>query len=237
MLPDFQRLEKQVRNLSNVWKKWYKDFQGLEFRRAQRVRMKKIYLTNITLATKVTILRIVGLPVFILLLFYYTLSIARGEPKDYHREIAMALFLLFALTDALDGFLARTRNEITRLGSILDPIADKLLLLSGVILLTRPGIPELQPQFPIAFTLLVISREVILFAGAYVVNHMTGHVDIRPRWTGKVTTVFQMVAVAWALGQGRVDVFMWVVWVAAAFTLVSGIQYLLDGINQFEQEH
>jgi CDP-diacylglycerol--glycerol-3-phosphate 3-phosphatidyltransferase len=198
---------------------------------------KALHIPNLTLATKVTILRILGIPVFILLLVYYTTNLARGEVKEYQRLAALALFLLVALTDALDGYLARSRNEITRLGSILDPIADKLLLVSALILLTRPSIPALEPQFPIAFTLLVISRDVLLVAGAYLVNWMTGHVNVQPRWPGKVATVLLMLCITWALVPGPQHLFMWLLWPTGVFTFVSGLQYLLDGMRQFEREH
>jgi CDP-diacylglycerol--glycerol-3-phosphate 3-phosphatidyltransferase len=196
-----------------------------------------LHLPNITLATKVTILRILGIPVFILLLVYYTVNLSNGVEKDYQRIVALACFLGVALTDALDGYLARSRKEVTRLGCILDPLADKLLLVSALILLTRPSVPALQPQFPIAFTLLVISRDVLLIAGAAVIQYMTGQVQVHPRWTGKVTTFLQMVAVTWALSHGPVRPFMVIVWLAAAFTFISGLQYLLTGIRQFEREH
>jgi len=198
---------------------------------------KFFHLPNITLASKVTVLRILGVPVFILMLLYYTLNLAQGEIKEYQRLTALALFLLIAVTDAADGFLARLRNEVTRLGSILDPIADKLLLLSGLILLTRPSIPQLEPQFPIAFTVLVISRDALLVAGAFVIHHMTGKVAIHPRWTGKLATVVQMAAITWALARGPVGGFMALVWLGALFTFVSGVQYIVDGARQFEQEH
>lgn len=196
-----------------------------------------LHVPNLTLATKVTILRILGIPVFILLLVYYTTNLAAGEVKEYQRLAALILFLLVALTDALDGYLARSRKEITRLGSILDPIADKLLLVSALILLTRPAIPALKPQFPIAFTVLVISRDALLVAGSYLVHWMTGHVNVRPRWTGKVATVLLMLSITWALTPGPEHLFMWIVWPAAAFTFISGLQYLLDGMHQFEREH
>ena len=196
-----------------------------------------LHLPNITLATKITILRILGVPVFILLLVYYTTNLAGGVEKDYQRVAALVCFLLVALTDALDGYIARSRNQITRLGSILDPIADKLLLVSALVLLTRPAIPALQPQFPIAFTLLAISRDILIVAGSWVIHYMTGQVEARPCWTGKVATFLQMLSVTWVLAQGPQRPFMILVWLAGIFTFVSGVQYLLAGMRQFEHEH
>ena len=191
--------------------------------------------TPITLATKVTFVRILGLPVFILLLIYYQMSLSRGAAQEYQRMWALIVFVVIALTDALDGYLARSRNEITRLGSILDPLADKILLLSGIILLTRPGLPQLQPQFPVLFTLIVISRDVVLVTGSFIIHWLFGHVDIRPRLTGKIATFFQMASVIWALAGAPVPIFMGLVWIAAAFTIASGAQYAFDAKRQVEK--
>lgn len=196
-----------------------------------------IQVPNITLASKVTLLRILSVPLFILLTLYYTMSLTAGEPRVYCRHVALALFVLIAVTDAVDGYLARSRNEVTKLGKLLDPIADKLLLLSAVIMWTRPGIPELQPQFPVAFTLLVISRDMLLIAGAFVIYGMTNEVQVAPRWTGKVATALLMAAAAWAIAGFAREPFLVLVWIDAVFIFVSGLHYVLDGVRQFEQEH
>ena len=135
----------------------------------------------------------------------------------------------------MDGYLARSRNEITHLGRILDPLADKALLLSALILLTRPSLPALEPHIPVWFTLLVISRDVVLILGAVVIHAVAGAVVVKPRVVGKIATFFQMITIAWVLMQGRPRLFA--VWVAIAgfFTLVSGAWYLLDGMRQLEK--
>lgn len=188
----------------------------------------------ITLATRITILRILGIPLFILILIYYKISLAEGEPVEWYRHLALGLFVLIAVTDALDGYLARVRDEESRLGAILDPLADKALLLSAIILLTRPSLEVLQPQFPIAFTLLIISRDVVLLSGSYIVHSVVGHIEVRPRIAGKVATFLQMAAIIAALIP-LTPVFMWIVWAAAAFTLFSWLQYIFDGVRQLER--
>lgn len=189
----------------------------------------------ITLATKITIARILGIPVFILVMIYYKMSLAAGEPLEWYRHVALVLFVLIAVTDALDGFLARSRDEVTRLGAILDPLADKALLLSAIILLTRPSLPELSPQFPVWFTLLIISRDVVLLAGSYLIHALTGHVHVQPRITGKMATCFQMAAIIAALIRLPATLFLWITALAAAFTLISGLQYMVDGARQLER--
>ncbi len=192
---------------------------------------------QLTLASKVTIVRILGIPVFILLMIYYLESLRDGDAVPAFRWLAFGLFSLIAVTDALDGYLARVRNEITPLGRILDPLADKALMLAGLILFTRPSTPELQPQFPIWFTVLVISRDVVLVAGAGLIHVSMGRVHVQPRKTGKLATLLVMAGVAWALAGGAAGYFHVLVDVAAALTAISGAQYLFDGFRQFESEH
>ncbi len=189
----------------------------------------------ITLATKITIARILGIPVFVLVLIYYKMSLAAGDPNDWHRYIALTLFILISATDALDGFIARTRDEETRLGAILDPLADKALLLSAIILLTRPSLPELSPLFPVWFTLLIISRDAVLLSGSFIIHTMIGHVEVRPRWTGKVATFLQMVAIVAVLIPLPLIIVVWIVALAGLFTLISGLQYIADGARQLER--
>lgn len=191
--------------------------------------------TGLTLATRVTILRILGIPVFILLLVYYTLGLARGEVHDGQRLAALAVFVAVALTDALDGFLARSRNEVTPLGRVLDPLADKALLLSGLILLTRPNLPQLEPHIPIWFTALVISRDVVLVGGYFILAHFAKHVEVQPRFAGKTATVLQMATIVWVLLQAPAAHFLWLVGAAGAFTAIAGCQYILDGLRQLER--
>lgn len=194
-------------------------------------------IPRLTLATRVTLLRFLGIPVFVLMMIYYGMSLREGTPAEGYRQAGLLIFLLVALTDALDGWLARSRGEITVLGRILDPLADKCLLLSAVIVLTRPGLPELSPQLPVWFALAIISRDTLLVLGTFVIQFLTHHVDVRPRWTGKVATVLQMSSVLWVLAAGPLRPFEWLAASAVLFTLVSGAQYMVDGIRQIEYSH
>lgn len=191
----------------------------------------------LTLATKVTILRILGVPVFISLMIYYKEGLEIGQANVWYRYAALVMFMLVALTDALDGYLARSRNEFSRLGAILDPIADKALVLSGLILFTRPSLPQLQPQYPIWFTVLVITKDVVSVLGAYLVHHVAGNVDIRARWSGKISTALMMLSLVWALSGLAPGQFVWIVNITALFALIAGFQYLIDGVRQFERTH
>jgi CDP-diacylglycerol--glycerol-3-phosphate 3-phosphatidyltransferase len=192
---------------------------------------------RLTLATKVTLLRFLGIPLFVLMMIYYTLGLREGVADERYRVAAMVTFLAVALTDALDGYLARSRGEITQLGKILDPLADKTLLLAAIIMLTRPSLPSLHPQIPVWFALAVISRDALLVIGAFVVHHLNSHVEVRPRLTGKLATVLQMATILWVLADAPARPFPWIAGAAAFFTIVSGGQYILDGIRQIEHTH
>lgn len=191
--------------------------------------------TVFTLANKITLMRILGVPLFILALFYYLMSVSRGTPDEYYRRLAFGLFLAAAITDAADGYLARRRNEITHLGRLLDPLADKALLLSAVIMLTRFHPPLPAPSFPPWFSLLVISRDAFLLVGAGVVHALTGGVEVHPRWVGKCATVLQMLAILWVLSGYKSAWFHHFLFAAALFTFVSGALYIMDGLRQIER--
>src|SRR5436190_10479787 len=190
-----------------------------------------------TTANKITVVRIRMIPVFVTLAIYYGESIQEGNPQDWMRFMAIAVFLLAALSDGLDGYVARRYNQRSSLGGILDPIADKGLLLSAIITLSISNWSELDPDygsFPTWFPVLVISRDAILFVGAGVLYLLIGKVHVKPNWTGKVATVLQMVAIGWVMLQLHLLPLLYVVIAAGFFTAVSGIVYVTDGVRQLQ---
>ena len=191
----------------------------------------------LTLATRVTLARLLGIPVFILLVGYYTTGLQAGAPNEYHRVGALAVFLAVALTDALDGYLARSRNEVTALGRLLDPLADKTLLVSALLMLTRPGLPELRPQFPLWFTVGAIGRDVLLVIGAFVVRHAAGTLHLQPRAAGKLSTLLQMAAITWVLAAAPERGLPLLCGVALATALLAGVQYTVNGWRQIAAAH
>lgn len=135
----------------------------------------------LNLSNRLTILRILMIPLIVIFLWY-----------DLDKA-ALGLFFLAGITDGLDGFFARIRREKTQLGTILDPLADKLLLVSTFIALSSKG------MLPFWLVILVISRDLILVLGSAVIYMMTGHLKVSPTFLGKATTVFQLFAVVEAL--------------------------------------
>ncbi len=182
-----------------------------------------------TTANKVTLVRIALIPVFVVLAAEYGSSVTAGAPNPALRWAAVLTFLVAAVSDGLDGYIARYYNQRSRLGAILDPLADKGLLVAGLLALT---FSDWEYRFPIWFAALVISRDLIVVIGSLVLHFRNGHVHLRPRWTGKVATVFQMTALAWVMLQIRWLSPLVPVSFAALFTALSGCGYILDGIRQ-----
>jgi CDP-diacylglycerol--glycerol-3-phosphate 3-phosphatidyltransferase len=190
-----------------------------------------------TTANKITVVRILMIPVFVTLAIYYGESIQRGDPLEWQRFAAIAVFLLAAVSDGLDGYVARRYNQRSSLGVILDPIADKGLLLAGIITLSISNWSQSDPdygKFPAWFPVLVITRDAVILVGSAVLHLLNGKVQVRPSWTGKVATVLQMAAIAWVMLQLRFLPLPWVVIAAGIFTFISGIVYVMDGVRQLQ---
>jgi CDP-diacylglycerol--glycerol-3-phosphate 3-phosphatidyltransferase len=191
-----------------------------------------------TLANKITIVRILLIPVFVTMAIYYGQSVQAGEPQEWMRLAAITIFLVAAVSDGLDGYVARRYNQRSRLGVILDPIADKGLLLAGIITLSISNweIDPHQGRFPAWFPVLVITRDAVIVVGSVVLHLLNGQVRVRPSWTGKVATVLQMAAIAWIMLPLHFLPLLFVVSLAGVFTFISGIVYVLDGVRQLQAE-
>ena len=128
------------------------------------------------------------IPVFVSLLFYQRFLLALG------------IFVLAGVTDGLDGLLARRFDQKSQLGTILDPIADKLMLVTSFVVLSmRSVFPQPLPShLPVPFwvTVAVISRDVIILVGAAAINIVTGFRGFRPSMLGKINTTVQIFAIA-----------------------------------------
>ena len=174
------------------------------------------------LANWLTVLRILLIPVFVSLLVY-------RKPGP-----ALVVFVAAALTDLLDGYVARRHGLQSRLGAFLDPMADKLLLVSSFVTLT------LLKALPFWIAAVVISRDLILMVGALVIHMAGGRIYPRPTRAGKVATFFQILTVLTGLATRFVQVgvaLSVVMWLAAAFTIVSGLQYIVQGMRFLNPAH
>ncbi|MDD5674763.1 MAG: CDP-alcohol phosphatidyltransferase family protein [Chitinivibrionales bacterium] len=189
---------------------------------------------GLTLANRITLARILIVPIFIAAVVYHSVNYNHGEPTQNLRLLTIVLFIVTFIFDAVDGYIARTRNQITRLGTLLDPLADKAMLLSGLVLLSGPCAESFNARLPIWFVIVVISRDVVLIFGAAIVHFIAGNVVVRPRISGKLTTFFLIVVIGWVLVGLNRTALDWLVDIATATALISATQYIFDGIRQLE---
>lgn len=180
-----------------------------------------------TFATQLTVLRILSIPVFVLFAIYYGASVEAGAPQEWLRWCAVGVFVLASVTDAFDGMVARRFGQVSRVGAMLDPIADKGLLISAVITLS---VSKWHYALPLWFPVVVIARDAVIVLGFVVMRLLLDHLEVRPSWTGKAATALQMVAIAWAMFQ--IPHLAAPVWAAGVFTVISGIEYVFRGVAQ-----
>lgn len=169
-----------------------------------------------------TIIRILLIPCFLGFMLYYK----AGE--NSFRMVAFFIFLFAIFTDALDGFLARLRHQKTKLGTFLDPLADKLLLVTSYLTLTLNT--EVPVRLPLWITIIVISRDVLILCGIILVILLLGDIRIKPSPAGKVTTFFQMITiiVTFLALPRNILYTIWILTVIA--TAVSGVEYISRGV-------
>ena len=173
----------------------------------------------------ITVIRILLIPFFVMMLLKY-----RQTHLDCFRYYALGVFILAVLSDAIDGAIARIRRQKTALGALLDPLADKLLLLTAVLLLSLPitGLTQLPIWIPVTF----ISRDLMLIFGAVVIYIHNNKLTVAPNIYGKVTTVCQMLTIIWILFRFPLSNIVWRT--AGFFTILSGIIYVYQGSKQLE---
>jgi len=170
---------------------------------------------GMNMPNRITILRILLVPFFIAFTLY----------SRWHA--ALVIFIIAAVSDGVDGYIARATKQKTELGKILDPIADKLLILSAFICLSvvRGVSPELKlpPYVPV----IIISRDAIIILGALLVYLIKGSLDVRPTLTSKITTFFQMLTVISVLLKLAISPVLWNT--AVVLTVFSGVEYIMIG--------
>ena len=171
---------------------------------------------NLTAANQLTILRMLLIPAFVILLLYG------------YRGWALIIFLTAGLTDLLDGLIARATGQKTTLGAWLDPMADKLLLVTMFVMLTLPNTGAAN-RLPLWFTVLVISRDVAIVATVAVINLAVGPRTFRPSIFGKVATAVFVLTGVVTLYFNYLDrpsqVVEMCIYVSLAITIISAADY------------
>jgi CDP-diacylglycerol--glycerol-3-phosphate 3-phosphatidyltransferase len=184
-----------------------------------------------TFATQITVARIALVPVFAGFAIAYGQTVAQGNPVDSLRWTALAVFVIAAASDGLDGWIARRFNQRSKLGALLDPIADKSLMLTGVITLSLVSWGAADWHIPWWFATLVILRDVIILCGIRILQIAHRKVSIAPHWTGKYSTFFQMFALGWVMLKVVPFSPVYPALVASFFTVWSMIEYIRQGIH------
>lgn len=174
-------------------------------------------MATLTPANQLTLLRLLLIPAFAILVIYGYMG------------SALLVFSLAGLTDVLDGLIARRTGQKTTLGAWLDPMADKLLLVTTFVLLTLP-LEHLANRLPLWLTVLVISRDVGIVATVAIVNLAVGRRTFKPSFLGKLATAIYIatgVVTLWFNYLGRPSPVVTVcVYAALAITLASGLHYI-----------
>jgi cardiolipin synthase len=174
-------------------------------------------MTALTPANQLTLLRMLLIPAFVILVIYGQLG------------WALVSFTVAGVTDGLDGLIARRSGQHTQLGAWLDPMADKLLLVTTFIVLTLPGL-DLANRFPVWLTVLIISRDVVIVLTVTIVNLAIGHRTFRPSTYGKIATgtyiATAVVAMLFNYLRRRSRVVGLFIYASLAITLISGLHYI-----------
>ena len=189
-------------------------------------------------ANQITIVRILLTAPFVICM----LKVNQSSPNYLMRYTALSIFLVMCLSDALDGYVARVKKQVTTLGSFLDPMADKLLMTCACILLATPRTAIDGFILPPTVVVLIIGKDVLLLLGFIVVYLITAQVRIVPLAAGKLAAILQLSMVAAILVAPEVSgVFggwIWVLralwWSAAVTAVMTTLVYIRDGILYIE---
>lgn len=170
-----------------------------------------------TIPNALTLVRILLTPVIVWLLL------------DARLNYALVVFFIAGLTDGLDGLIARLFHQKTKLGAYLDPLADKLLLVSSFILLGHLGL------VPVWLAVIIVSRDALILLGMMTLMFHHVAVEIKPSIVSKLTTLVQLSTVLLVLSSSYHSISRWVYSIlfllAATFSIVSGLQYMVKGLQ------
>jgi cardiolipin synthase len=198
---------------------------------------------KITWATWITILRILLILPFVSVMLMIN-SPEYGEGmRNSMRYIAIALFIVMAVSDGVDGYMARTRKQITRLGTFLDPLADKLFITCTCLLLASKRAHVNEFWLPTTVVVFIIGKDLLILTGFIIVYFLTSKFLIVPVFAGKLATVVQLVMVGAILIAPEVSAvlpgWIWFVrvcwWTAAGTAILATIVYIIMGSSYIEQ--
>tara|TARA_B100000674_G_scaffold172890_2_gene139565 strand:- start:1368 stop:1955 length:588 start_codon:yes stop_codon:yes gene_type:complete len=188
----------------------------------------------ISLPTKITFIRIILTPIIIFLILIHHEKIQEFGLKSSQTYWILTLFSIAIISDIVDGYLSRKFNLITRLGSFLDPIADKILIISTTLVLTYV---DCGNPLPIYYTTLIVARESIQISGAISIGIISGDITIKHHWTGKIATFLQILMVYCSLTLESVSFCFSLSLLTSFFAIWSAIMYIHNGLIQLPSTH
>lgn len=183
----------------------------------------------VTFASKITLSRLLLVPVYAGLAIAYGRGVAAGSPHEALRWWALAVFVIAAGTDGIDGWIARRFNQRSDFGAFIDPIADKALVLTAIVVLSLVPWGENGWSIPVWFLALVILRDGVILGGIIVLWSARRKVRIAPHWSGKVCTVTQMFLIGWVMLKVVPFSPLYPCLLAAIFTTWSMVAYIGQG--------
>lgn len=175
-----------------------------------------------SLPNYITLIRILLVP------FFFTALVSYGPGHEHQRWVALTIFITASITDALDGFIARLARRRTALGRFLDPLADKLLLLSGFIGLLFVHTLVYRP--PLWITVSVVFRDLVIIVGLVVIFLINGTIRVEPNLLGKCTTASQMITLILILLEWPMAVYF--CYLTAFFTILSCLVYCVRELRK-----
>ena len=188
----------------------------------------------INLPTKITFIRVILTPIIIYLILTHHENIQELGFKSSYTYWILTLFSVAIISDVLDGHLSRKFNLITRLGSFLDPVADKILIISTTLALTYV---DCGNQLPLYYTTLIVARESIQISGAISIGLISGDIIIKHHWTGKIATFLQVLMVYCSLTVESVSFCLSLSLLTSFFAICSSIMYIHNGLIQLPSIH
>ena len=186
---------------------------------------------RVTFASKITVTRILMVPVFGALALAYGQTVQAGQPDESLRWWALGVYITAAASDGLDGWIARRFNQLSKFGAYIDPIADKALLLTGVVTLSLVAWGADGWRLPAWFAVIVVLRDALILIGVKVLECKQREVHIAPHWSGKICTVTQMFALGWVMLKVVTIPPTWPCLLAALFTAWSTVIYFRQGLQ------
>ena len=194
-------------------------------------------------ANRITIFRILLIVPFVSLMLKTNDVALSYAAQNAMRYVAILTFLLMAISDGVDGYLARAKNQITKLGAFLDPIADKLLMISACLLLASQRAHVRGFLIPPTVVVLIIGKDLFLLIGFTIVYLITSQIHIAPVFIGKLATTLQLAMVAAILiapeASTVLEGWIWLLrtlwWSAAGTAIFATLIYIRNGSRYIEE--